>query len=170
MDTKTVHFIKQSNYQKIAQDKVVRLRYGLFEQGSEQALALRDDLYYLHGGYGGAFPKIEQALQGLGVGARVEVMLTPAEAYGEIDPAFVMQVPLSAIPPAARQVGARLDGEAPDGSIRPFQVRALSAEQATVDGNHPLAGKALRFELEVLDIRAASQAELQAGYAFALTE
>jgi FKBP-type peptidyl-prolyl cis-trans isomerase SlyD len=169
MEPKTVHFIKQRNYQRIAKDKVVRLRYVVFEQGTEQALALRDDLFYLHGGYGGAFPKVEAALEGLRVDAKAEVLLTPAECYGERDPDLEMTVPADAIPAEARNVGAQLEGEAPDGSARPFIVTAVEADRVTVDGNHPLAGKHLRFMLEVMDIRDASRAELEAGYAFGLT-
>jgi len=169
MDTKPVEFIKQRSYQRISKDKVVRLRYVVFEQDSEQALAYRDDLVYLHGGYGGAFPKVEQALEGLAVAAKAEVLLEPAECYGERDPALEMIVPTEEIPPEARTVGAQLEGEAPDGSARPFVVTAVDDAGLTVDGNHPLAGKRLHFMFEVMDIRDATRAELDAGYAFGLS-
>lgn len=169
MDTKPVQFIKRHNYQRIGKDKVVRLRYVVFEQGSEQALAYRDDLIYLHGGYGGAFPKVEQVLEGLTVDAKAEVHLEPAECYGERDPALEMTVPLEAIPAEARTPGTQLEGEAPDGSARPFVVTAVNETEVRVDGNHPLAGKRLHFMFEVMDIRAATQAELDAGYAFSLS-
>lgn len=169
MDTRPVQFIKQRNYQRIGKDKVVRLRYVVFEQGGEQALAYRDDLIYLHGGYGGAFPKVEQALEGLTVDAKAEVLLEPAEGYGERDPALKMSVPADAIPPEARTVGAQLEGEAPDGSTRPFVVTAVDDAEVTVDGNHPLAGKRLHFMFEVMDIRDATRAELDAGHAFGLS-
>lgn len=169
METKTLQFVKKSNYQRIGKNKVVRLRYVVIEQGSEQALAYRDDLFYLHGGYGGAFPKVEAALEGLGVDAKAQVELAVGEGYGERDPALVLTVPLEEIPAEVRNVGAQLEGEAPDGSTRPFMVTAVTTDSVTVDGNHPLAGKALRFMLEVLDIREASDAELSAGYAFGLS-
>jgi FKBP-type peptidyl-prolyl cis-trans isomerase SlyD len=169
METKIVQFVKQRNYKVVAKDKVVRLRYVVLEQGSEQALAFRDDLFYLHGGYGGAFPQVEQALEGQRVDAKVEISLSAAEAYGARDPALVLQVPVEEIPPEARSVGAQLEGEAPDGSARPFVITAVDADSVTVDGNHPLAGRDLRFLLEILDIRDASRAELDAGYAFGLS-
>ncbi len=169
METKTVQFIKKRTYQTISKDRVVRLRYMVSEQGSDNALAYRDDLFYLHGGYGGAYPKVEQALEGLSVDAKVEVMLTPEEGYGEHDPALKIQVPLEAIPEEARNVGAQLEGESPDGEARPFTVTAVGSDSITVDGNHPLAGKHLHFHLEVLDIRDATRAELDAGYAFGLS-
>ncbi|WJW76099.1 FKBP-type peptidyl-prolyl cis-trans isomerase [Thiohalobacter sp. IOR34] len=161
-----LHFVGNISTQSVVRDKVVRLKYALFEQGSERVLAYRDDLWYLHGGYGGAFPKIEQALEGYGVGARLEVTLSPEEGYGEQDPALVISLPLEAVPPEARHVGARLDGEAPDGRVLSFTVTAVEGERLTVDGNHPLAGKSLRFVLEILAIRDATAEELAAGYAF----
>jgi len=169
METKTVQFIKQRNYQRIAKDKVVRLRYVVFEQGTEQALAFRDDLYYLHGGYGGAFPKVEAALEGLKVDAKVEVLLMSEECYGERDPNLELTVDAEAIPAEARIVGTHLEGEARDGTSYPFLVVAVEGDQIKLDGNHPLAGKHLRFTLEVLDVRDASGAELEAGYAFGLS-
>ena len=169
MDDQPVHFVKHRNYRVIAKDRVVRLRYGVFEQGTEQALAYRDDLFYLHGGYGGAFPKVEAALEGLGVDAKVEVSLTPEEGYGMRDPDLVMTVPIEEIPPEARSSGQALEGEAEDGQSRRFVVKAVTEESATVDANHPLAGKHLRFVFEVMDIRDATQAELEAGYAFGLS-
>lgn len=169
METKTLQFIKKRNYQTITKDRVVRLRYMVSEQGSDNALAYRDDLFYLHGGYGGAYPKIEQALEGLSVDAKVEVLLAPEEGYGQHDPGLVMEVPLEAIPPEARNVGAQLEGETPEGESRPFMVSAVTDSSVTVDGNHPLAGKHLHFHLEVLDVRKASGAELEAGYAFGLS-
>lgn len=165
-ESNTLHFIRKRNYQSVIKDKVVRLRYAVFEQGSEQALAYSDDLYYLHGGYGGAFPQVEQALEGLGVDAKMEVELTADEAYGRYDPDLAMTVPASEIPEQARQVGARLEGESPDGGSLDFTVTAVEDDAVTVEGNHPLAGLDLRFVLEVLDIREATEAELEAGYAF----
>ena len=169
MDNKPVQFIKKRNYHVIAKDRVVRLRYGVFEQGTEHALAYRDDLFYLHGGYGGAFPKVEAALEGLSVDAKVEVSLTPEEGYGVRDPSLVITVPVDEIPPEARSNGQALEGEAADGQSRRFIVTAVTEKGVTVDANHPLAGKHLRFVFEVMDIRDATRAELDAGYAFGLS-
>ncbi|BCO31703.1 FKBP-type peptidyl-prolyl cis-trans isomerase [Thiohalobacter sp. COW1] len=165
-DSKTLHFVRKRNYQSVVRDKVVRLRYAVFEQGSDQALAYDDDLYYLHGGYGGAFPRVEQALEGLGVDAKMELELTADEAYGRYDPDLCLAVPASEIPEEAHYVGARLEGESPEGGSLDFTVTAVEEDAITVDGNHPLAGRDLRFVLEVLDIRDATPEELEAGYAF----
>ena len=117
-------------------------------------------------GHAAQVDDLEAALQGLEVDMTTEVTLEPADAYGELDPALQMQVPLDAIPEEARQVGMELDGEAEDGSSRTFRVVALDDESITVDGNHPYAGRRLHFKFEVLDIREATPEEIEAGYGF----
>ncbi len=168
MTEERLHFVKRRNYQSIVKDKVVRLRYALFDLDADgQVLAYRDDLYYLHGRYGGAFPKVEEALEGLGVDAKVEVDLEPEDAYGPRDPGLVLQVLAEELPPEVRRVGAEIEGEAENGDTRRFRVTRVQDGVVTLDGNHPLAGRRLRFVLEVLDIREARPEEIEAGYAFA---
>jgi FKBP-type peptidyl-prolyl cis-trans isomerase SlyD len=166
MTSQILHFVPRPK-ERIAKDKVVRLRYAVFATDGGGVIEFRDDLYYLHGGYGGAFPKVEQALEGRGPEEKVELELAAEEAYGLRDPARVFNVLLQDLPPEAHRIGAKLDGEAPDGSVMPFWVTALGDGQATLDGNHPLAGKPLKFMLEVLEIRPATEAEIAAGHAFA---
>jgi FKBP-type peptidyl-prolyl cis-trans isomerase SlyD len=166
MTTHTLQFIKQPGYARVRKDRVVRLRYAVLDVEREAALAYSDDLYYLHGGYGGAFPKVEQALEGFAVGMRCELVLEPEDAYGPRQPELTFTAPAAEIPEAARQVGARLQGEAADGSTVEFVVTAIGVDEVTLDANHPWAGRRLRFVLEVLEVRAATPAELAAGYAF----
>lgn len=170
MAEQKLHFVKKPNYRRVAADYVIRLRYAVFDVGEQEALEYRDDLYYLHGGYGGAFPKIERALEGLEVHAKVEVELAPQEGYGERNPELVISEPEELFPPEARYPGARLEGQSTDGAVIPFVVTRVEKGVVTVDGNHPMAGRHLRFVLEVLDIRKATAEELRAGYAFPPTQ
>jgi len=166
MTENIIHFNKKRSYQRVQKDKVVYLKFLLSDADNGETLAYRDDMVYLHGGYGSALPKVEAALEGLEVDMTVEVTLEPADAYGKFDPALRMQVPLDAIPEEARQVGAELDGEAEDGSSHAFRVVAVDVDGITVDGNLPYAGRRLHFKFEVLDIRDATPAETEAGYGF----
>lgn len=167
MSSQTLHFIKQPNYLRVAKDRVVRLKYLVFNGETDAIIEFRDDLYYLHGGYGGAFPKVEAALEGEQVGAKVELSLTADEAYGQRDPAMIITGPSDHFPPEAHHIGARLEGEAPEGHVVDFVVTRIADGRITVDGNHPLAGLPLRLVLEVLDIRPATEEELKARHAFA---
>lgn len=164
-----LHFNRKRNYKRIGKDKVVKLKYLLRDRDSGETLAYRDDMIYLHGGYGSAFPKIEQALEGLEVDMKAEVDLDPAEGYGEHDPRLVLQVPVEAIPAEARRIGAQIEGEHESGESLPFRITAIDPDAITVDANHPMAGRHLSFVFEVLDIRDAHAAEIEAGYGFAET-
>lgn len=167
MSDQILHFNKKRNYQRIRKDKVVRLKYLLRDRDSEQALAYRDDMIYLHGGYGSAFPKVEAALEGLEVDMKAEVDLEPSDGYGESDPERILQVPADALPPEVLHVGAEVDGELEDGPTVKFRVTAIDGDQITLDANHPMAGRHLSFMFEVLDIRDAHAKEIEAGYGFA---
>jgi len=80
------------------------------------------------------------------------VTLSPKEGYGEIDPKAVREVPLAEIPEAARKVDAVLIGVDADGNQRPVRVQKVEADKATLDLNHPLAGRTLTFDVKVLKI------------------
>lgn len=167
MTSQILNFVKKPSYLRIGKDRVVRLKYLVFNGETDVIIEFRDDLYYLHGGYGGAFPKVEEVLEGGEVGAKAELALTAEEAYGPRDPAMVITGPAEEFPPEARQLGARLEGHSPDGHVVDFVVTRIADERITVDGNHPLAGLPLRLVLEVLDVREARAEELKARHAFA---
>ena len=92
---------------------------------------------------------LETALEGLHVGDEKTVELTAAEGYGEIRDDAFQEVPLDMIPEGARQVGAMLQSPEFPGPIRVAEVRD---ESIILDFNHPLAGKALQFDVTVLSI------------------
>lgn len=165
MSDQEIPFDKQADPLHIRKDMVVRIKYAMSDISKGETLAYRDDLYYLHGGYGGALPKVEEALEGCAVGDSVEVTLTPAEAYGELDPDLVVTQPEENFPPEARELGTRLDAEGPDGRVLHFTVSQVENGMIMVNGNHPLAGKHLRFVMEVLDIRPANETELSIKHA-----
>jgi FKBP-type peptidyl-prolyl cis-trans isomerase SlyD len=150
----------------IGQDKVVRLRFRVADALSGELLQFGDDLFYLHGGYGGAFPKVEQAMEGSRVGDFVRVTLSPEDSYGYRDPSLVLLVPSQDFHEVQPEAGEAVEGQLPDGQSMVFTVTAVSAERVTMDGNHPFAGKRLSFEFEVLEIRDSIAAERNAGFAF----
>jgi FKBP-type peptidyl-prolyl cis-trans isomerase SlyD len=150
----------------IGQDKVVRLRFRVDDALSGEVLQFGDDLYYLHGGYGGAFPKVEQALDGCQVGDTARLTLSPEDGYGYRDAALELVVPSHDFDDTRPEAGEAVEGQLPDGQSMVFTVTAVSAKQVTLDGNHPFAGKHLAFEFEVLEIRDSIAAERSAGFAF----
>ncbi|EDN66294.1 fkbp-type peptidyl-prolyl cis-trans isomerase [Beggiatoa sp. PS] len=164
MTEQILHFVQKPKYTIVSKNKVIQLKYALFD-ATDRILEYRDDLTYLHGGYGGAFPKVEQSLEGLEVGMKCEVQLTPREGFGIFNPFLVMTEPALHFPPEAQQIGIRLDGETPTGEMVKFTVTKVENGMVTVDGNHPYAGKTVKFVFEVADIRTATAKELELGYA-----
>ena len=109
-------------------------------------------------------PGLERELAGRSVGDKLTVTLSPADGYGEHDPKLVQQVPRRALKGVGNlRVGMRLSASS-GRSDRTVTVTRIAADLVTVDGNHPLAGKKLHFEVEVAGVRAATETELSHGH------
>lgn len=112
-------------------------------------------------------PGFERELMGSKVGDKVEFILSPEDAYGEKEEAAIMKIPRSQFAQLEEstklEVGFQLVAQMPHGPA-PFTVTELDDETVTADFNHALAGKTLKFNVEVVAIRAASDAEIQHGH------
>jgi FKBP-type peptidyl-prolyl cis-trans isomerase SlyD len=119
-------------------------------------------LVYLHGA-NDIFPAIEAALTGRAAGDRLSIALEPEQAFGDFDADLVHLVPLDSLGEGAA-VGMQfegLPGEAGDGRI--YRVTDIGGDVAVLDGNHPLAGIALRLDVEVASVERATDAQLEAA-------
>ena len=134
------------------QFKVTDLQGKLIEDGNEPSV-------YLHGGYGNTLPKIEDALAGKQSGYQVTLELQPQDAFGLRDESLLRTLPKKQFPPGVK-VGGQLEGRGDDGHVLVFNVMKIKGDTVLLDGNHPLAGKALRFAIKVLDVRQASEEEI----------
>jgi FKBP-type peptidyl-prolyl cis-trans isomerase SlyD len=149
----------------IAQDQVVSINYTLKDDAGAviDQSAAGEPLTYLHG-HGNLIPGLERELAGKNTGDRLQVKITPADGYGEYDRALVQKVPRRALKGLADvRVGMRLQAQTADGA-RPVTVTQLTGDMVTLDGNHPLAGKNLNFDVEVTQVRAATAEELAHGH------
>lgn len=153
---------------KIVKDAVVSLRYELFDASGALLEKADDPVSYLHGGYDGIFPTVEEAVHGQEVGAKFDVTMTPDEAFGEYDHNLVRVEPRNLFPENI-EIGMQFEGGAEDAEddeedYMLFTVVDVTEDEVTVDGNHPLAGKTLRFVGEVTGVRAATEDELAHGH------
>jgi len=114
-------------------------------------------LSYLHGGYGGLLEALERAIEGGEPGQTVHVQLEPDEAFGEYDADLVRLEPVERYGEGIA-VGMTVEEEA-----RVYTVTDVAAGKVVLDGNHPLAGIALRFSLEILAVRNAKPGEIAQG-------
>jgi len=150
----------------ITKDKVVELHFTLKNKAGQQIDSSRGQspLTYLHG-HRNLIPGLENALQGCKIGDKRQVTLEPKEAYGEVDEGLKMNIPLDQFPKGEKITpGMQFQGTNTDGQVIVFVVESLHSDHVTVDGNHPLAGNTLYFDVEVVGIRDATDEELTHGH------
>ena len=145
---------------KITKDTVVTLQYKVADANGKLIEQSKDPMVYLHGGYENTLPKIEEALEGREPGYETTLQLQPEDAFGQRDESLVRVIPKSEFPPGVK-VGGQLEGRTDDGQPRVFHVMKIKGPEVHLDGNHPLAGKALKFTLKVTGVRMASGEEIQ---------
>ena len=152
---------------KIIKNSVVTLKYEVFDGQGSLLERGSEPLVYLHGGYGGIFPKVEEALAGKDAGERARVKLAPEDAFGARDPALVRTESRRRFQGKVK-VGMRFEGEVrhdDHAHAVTFRVAKIIGDEVTLDGNHPLAGQAIEFRCSVLDVRPAAPEEIAHGHA-----
>ena len=151
---------------KIAKDSVVSLTYKLTDADGTLLEQTSDPISYLHGGYDGIFPAVEEVLHGKGVGDTFSVTMAPDDAFGEYEHDLVRVEPREMFPKDVA-VGMQFEGGAEgddDEDFMLYSVVEVTDKEVTVDGNHPLAGKTLTFSGTISGVRAATAEELAHGH------
>lgn len=153
---------------KIAQNTVVTVEYKLSDAQGDLIEEGHEPMVYLHGGYENTLPKIEEALEGKEAGFEDTIQVEPEDAFGEYDANLVKIEPRNRLPEPL-EVGMQFEGspETEDEDEQPliFTVTDIADDKVVLDGNHPLAGMALRFTLKVTEVRAATEEEIAHGHA-----
>ncbi|MHA6346136.1 FKBP-type peptidyl-prolyl cis-trans isomerase [Roseivivax sp. CAU 1761] len=135
----------------------VRIHYtGTLNDGTTfDSSAGRDPLEFTVGS-GQIIPGLDKALPGMSVGDAKSVEVPAAEAYGDAQPEARQAVPREQIPAdIPLEVGTQLQVQTPNGQTMPVTVAEVSETEVTLDANHPLAGKDLTFDIELVEIKAA---------------
>lgn len=145
----------------ITKDKVAAIHYTLRDSNGTilDSSEGRDPLYYLHGA-NNLIPGMEEGLEGRATGDKLKLDVAPEKGYGKRDPQLVEEVPLRAFGGQPIEVGMQF--EANDGQV--ITVTNVGPETVTVDANHPLADQSLHFDVEVVEVRDATQDELSHGH------
>ena len=132
----------------------VRIHYtGTLDDGTEfDSSAGRDPLEFALGG-GQVIPGFDNAVDGMAVGESKTVTIPAQEAYGERHDQLVQEVPRNALPDEIEPaVGMHLQSQSPEGHVMNLVITEVADDAVTVDGNHPLAGQALTFAIELVEI------------------
>ncbi|SDS73213.1 FKBP-type peptidyl prolyl cis-trans isomerase /Apo-metallochaperone SlyD [Halopseudomonas litoralis] len=151
---------------QIAANKAVSIEYTLTNDAGEvlDTSAGGEPLVYLHGA-GNIIPGLEQALVGKQVGDELKVTVEPENAYGEFSAELVAVLGRNMFEGVDElEEGMQFHASAPDGGMQIVTITALDGDEVTVDGNHPLAGQRLTFEVKVADVRDATEDELSHGH------
>jgi FKBP-type peptidyl-prolyl cis-trans isomerase SlyD len=148
---------------QIAERTVVTIHYTLTDASgkildSSQGPEDNEPLSYLHGS-GTIVPGLEEALLGKSEGDQVKVTIGPEGAYGNREESLVEKLPRNEFPDGEVEVGMHFRAHGPHGA-RVLTVVALDADTVTVDGNHPLAGATLNFDVKVVGVREATKEDL----------
>lgn len=147
-------------------NKVVAISYTLTDEKGQILDAASPDapLHYLHGA-GFLLPPVEQALEGLAPKEHRALTLEPEQAYGEYEPRHLQEVPRGVFGEAPLRVGMPfvLEAAAGEQGGRPYFVKEIKEDTVVLDGNHPLAGRTLHFDITVERIRNSSPDEVLTG-------
>ena len=151
----------------IGDNSVVSMHYKLTDASGEvlDSSDGGEPLTYLHGA-GNIIPGLENALVGKVAGDSLKVEVPPAEGYGEIRQELMQVVPREAFQGVEQlKPGMAFQAQGQDGSTRQIVVREINGDEIMVDGNHPLAGVDLHFDVQVVEVREASEEEVAHGHA-----
>jgi FKBP-type peptidyl-prolyl cis-trans isomerase SlyD len=151
---------------QIAERTVVTFHYTLKNASGEviDSSIGADPMPYLHGA-GNIVPGLEAQMLGKRAGDKFQAIVAPEDGYGMPNQAMVQQVPRSAFPSGqALEVGMQFGVQTPQGPLA-VTITKLEAEHVTIDGNHPLAGQSLHFDIEITEVRDATLEESLHGHA-----
>lgn len=150
----------------IGDKQIVSMHYTLTNDEGEilDSSDGQSPLSYLHGA-SNIIPGLEKELTGKTVGAKLKVTVHAEDGYGEFNPELLQQAPLSAFAGVEDlQVGMELMAHGDQGQQQMITVREINDDNVIIDTNHPLAGQTLHFDVEITDIRAATEQELSHGH------
>ena len=149
----------------IQKGKVVSLVYVLKDEENEELdrSTVDSPFQYIHG-MGQIVAGLESALEGKAVGFKDSINVSPSDGYGEVNDQLVINLDRDKFPPNVElQLGQALQLEVAPGQNQVFFISQIVDNTVTLDGNHPLAGKTLHFEVEVIDVREPTPEELKSN-------
>ncbi len=147
----------------VTRDMVVSMNYVLTDQAGNVVDASNGEpLEYLQG-HQNIIPGLEKELEGLKPGDKKRVTVQPEEGYGQPNQDLLFSLPTEQFGGQSVQAGMMVSLHSPEGILN-ARIVSVDTDQITLDANHPLAGQVLTFEVEITNVREASQDELSHGH------
>ncbi len=152
---------------KVSKDKVITLEFKVYDSKTNELLEDTKDVgpfFYIHG-EGQFVPKVEETLEGKEKGFSTTIILSPEEGYGDYDEDLIEKMDKKDFVEFDDiYEGMEFIADMDDGSEQQYVITSIDDDVVTADGNHPFAGKTLRFEVEVAGVREATPEELEHGH------
>jgi FKBP-type peptidyl-prolyl cis-trans isomerase SlyD len=157
--------VKMTENVLVQDGQVISMEYTLRVDGAILDASGPDQPLEFIQGQGQIIPGLEAMLYGMGVGESKQVVVAPADGYGELDSAAYADIPRAQVPPhIPLEVGLELQVRGQDGQAHQARITQVSDEAIRLDFNHPLAGKELHFDVKIAALRAATSEELDHGH------
>ena len=148
----------------IADGKLVELTYKVIDAKSEIVLtSVEFPIGYIHGVTEALAPQVTAELEGKVSGDVIDVPIDCNKLYGERDESLVFTDYIENVPEEYREVGMSILMENEQGQTKTFIVTRVDERSVTIDGNNPLCGREVIFKLEILNVRDATEEEIEAG-------
>jgi len=147
----------------IEKDKFVSLTYTITDASGEVLEYIDLPIQYVHGRDRQVVEKIENALLGKQQGDELSVSLSTEEGFGEYQEELTFTDEIDNVPAQFHQIGAEIEFQNDQGETKIFRVAKIEDGKLTVDGNHPFAGKAITYNIKVVEVRDATAEELASG-------
>jgi len=150
----------------LEENKVVSIRYTLKDENGELLdQTTKEQPFAFLSGQNQILPNLEKKISEMVIGSQQKVVLSPEQGYGNYREDAVKHVKRSEFPEKIElQEGQRFMADLGEGKHQPFFVKSISENDVTIDFNHPLAGVTLEFDIELLDIRDATNEEMMHGH------
>ena len=151
---------------QISKDLVASIHYTLKNADGEvlDTSEGQEPLHYVHGA-NNIVPGLEKELEGKTTGESLTVVVEPIDGYGEYNAELIQELPRDMFAGVDNiEVGMEFQTQTPDGGMQIIEVKSIDGDKIIVDGNHPMAGQTLHFDVEVTDVREATKDELEHGH------
>ena len=147
--------------QKVAKNKLVQFTYIIKDEENNIIEKVDTPVQNIHGALGmGLIDVVELAMEGAKEGDIVETIVSPSDSFGDYHSDLVFSEDINNLPPQYRTVGANVEMTNDAGEKKAFTVTNIENNQVTIDGNHPFAGKTVKFIVTIVSIRDATNEEL----------
>lgn len=148
---------------KVEKHKVVSFTSSILNDKGEVVEQNNIPMEYVHGASTGDFTDDMKAVEGAKIGDSIDIELTPENGFGEIDPNKTFRDKIENIPPEFQTIGTEASFQNENGETLTMKVISVENGEVFLDGNHPFAGKTMTFRIKVIDIRNATEQEVESG-------